>query len=58
MTGGRSAAETVIDEKNRENEIRREVRAFSRWEALDADNPQLIYDILTAAGLPSTKPRP
>jgi len=56
--GDRDPAEIVIDEKNRENEIRREVRGFSRLEATDFDNPRLVYDVLTADGLPSTKPRP
>lgn len=55
---GRDAAAIVIDEKNRENEIRREVRGFSRLEATDADHPRRVYDILTADGLRSTKPRP
>ncbi|GAA5211436.1 hypothetical protein [Microbacterium kyungheense] len=54
----RDPHEIVIDEKNRENEIRREVRGFSRLEATDFDNPRLVYDVLTADGLPSTKPRP
>ena len=57
-TAGRTPAAIVIDEKNRENEIRREVRGFSRLEATDADRPQRVYDILTADGLRSTKPRP
>lgn len=54
----RDPAQIVIDEKNRENEIRREVRGFSRWEATDADRPRDIYDILTQDGLRSSKPRP
>lgn len=54
----RDPADIVIDEKNRENEIRRVVRAFSRWEATDADDPALIYAILTGDGLPSSKPPP
>lgn len=58
FTGGRTAEEIVIDEKNRENEIRREVRAFSRWEPGDTDDPRVLYDILTADGLPSSLPRP
>jgi len=55
---GRSPDEIVIDEKNRENEIRREVRGFSRWEAVDADHPRRIWDILTGDGMPCSKPRP
>jgi hypothetical protein len=54
----RDAAEIAIDEKNRENEIRREVRGFARWEPSDADNPRQLYDILTSSGLPSALPRP
>ncbi len=54
----RDPAAIVIDEKNRENEIRREVRGFSRWEPFEADNPRLLYDILTSDGLPSSLPRP
>jgi hypothetical protein len=54
----RSAADIVIDEKNRENEIRREVRGFSRWEPRDVDTPRRLYDILTGDGLPSALPRP
>jgi len=55
---GRDPAAIVIDEKNRENEIRREVRGFSRLEAGDLDFPRRVYDILTADGLPSSKRRP
>lgn len=58
FAAGRTPAAIVIDEKNRENEIRRQVRGFSRLEATDADHPQRVYDVLTADGLRSTKPRP
>lgn len=54
----RDPAQIVIDEKNRENEIRREVRGFSRLEATDADNPRRVYDVLTGDGLRSRLPRP
>jgi hypothetical protein len=54
----RDAADIVIDEKNRENEIRREVRGFSRWEPADVDVPSRLYDILTRDGLPSVLSRP
>lgn len=57
-TGGRSTAEIVLDEKDRENEIRREVSGFTRLGALDADNPRRLYDILTRAGLRASRPRP
>lgn len=58
FAAGRTPAAIVIDEKNRENEIRRQVRGFSRLEAADADHPQRVYDVLTADGLRSSKPRP
>jgi hypothetical protein len=54
----RDPADIVIDEKNRENEIRREVRGFSRLEATDLDHGRRVYDVLTADGLPSSRPRP
>ncbi|WP_295577492.1 hypothetical protein [uncultured Microbacterium sp.] len=58
FSAGRTPAAIVIEEKTRENEIRREVRGFSRLEATDADHPQRVYDVLTADGLRSSKPRP
>lgn len=58
LGASRNPADIVIDEKNRENEIRREVRGFSRLEATDLDHPRRVYDILTGDGLPSMKPRP
>ena len=54
----RDAATIVIDEKNRENEIRREVRGFSRWEATLADRPAMLYDLLTGDGMRSSRRRP
>lgn len=54
----RAPSEIVIDEKNRENEIRREVRGFSRWEPVDADRPRRLFDILTSDGMRSALPRP
>ena len=57
-TQGRSTADIVLDEKDRENEIRRVVRGFTRLGARDADNPRRVYDILIQAGLTSTRPRP
>lgn len=55
---GQDAVGAVIDEKNRENEIRREVRGFSRWVVADLEQPRRLYDILTADGLRSRLPRP
>jgi hypothetical protein len=57
-TGGRSPEQIVLDEKNRENEIRREVRGFSRLLPSDLDHPRRVFDILTADGLRNTKRRP
>ncbi len=54
----RDPADIVIDEKNRENEIRREVRGFSRLEAHELDDERLVYDILVGDGLLSAKRRP
>jgi hypothetical protein len=54
----RDPADIVIDEKNRENEIRREVRGFSRLEATDFDHERRVYDVLTGDGLPSSRRRP
>lgn len=54
----RDPAAIVLSEKSRENEIRREVRGFSRLDALDADQPRRVYDILTRDGLRSSRPAP
>ncbi len=58
LLNGKSTAEAVLDEKDRENEIRRTVRAFSRFEPADLDRPRRLYDILAGDGLPSSLPRP
>lgn len=56
--GSDTPARRVLAEKDRENEIRREVRGFSRWQIADLDRPVRLYDILIDAGLPSALPRP
>lgn len=58
FAAGRTPAQIVIDEKNRENEIRREVRGFTRLGARDAERPRALYDTLTGDGLRSALPRP
>ncbi|MDQ1127952.1 hypothetical protein [Microbacterium sp. SORGH_AS_0888] len=58
FTHGRAPERIVLDEKARENEIRREVRGFSRLGARDADHPRTLYDILALDGLRSALPRP
>ena len=55
---GRTAEQAVIDEKNRENELRRVVSRVSRWEPRHLYPPRQLYDILVGNGLPSNKPRP
>lgn len=55
---GRSPDEVLLAEKDREDELRRQVRAFSRWRLPALRSPRLLYDILHGAGLPTTKPRP
>jgi hypothetical protein len=55
---GRSSDEVFFAEKGRENEIRRQVRQFSRWEPRELYPPQQLYDRLVGDGLPSTRPRP
>lgn len=55
---GRTPEQALIEEKDREDELRRMVRAFSRWRTPQLEEPARLYDILTRAGLPSTRPRP
>lgn len=55
---GRSMEESLIDEKDRADELRREVRALSRWRTPALVSPRLLYDILRGDGLPSARPRP
>lgn len=42
----------------RENEIRRQVRMFSRWEPAELYPPRRLYDRLVRDGLPSSRRRP
>lgn len=58
LTAGRDAREILIEEKDREDELRRVVRAFSRWRTPATARPRLLYDILVAAGLPTSRRRP
>ncbi|WP_143741434.1 type IV toxin-antitoxin system AbiEi family antitoxin domain-containing protein [Paramicrobacterium agarici] len=54
---GRTADQIVVAEKRREDAIRRNVDAFSRWEKRDLDDPQRLRETLTSAGLPCEGPR-
>ncbi len=55
---GRTAQQALIEEKDREDELRRIVRRFSRWRTPALEHPARLYDILVAAGLPTSLPRP
>ncbi|MGC5169330.1 hypothetical protein ACLQ2Q_01620 [Microbacterium sp. DT81.1] len=55
---GRSPQQALLEEKDREDELRRAVRALSRWRTPALQDPRMLYDILTADGLPSRRPRP
>lgn len=57
LRGARSPEQVVIDEKDRENAIRRHVAAFSRWRAQQAFRPRELYRILRSAGLPTVGTR-
>lgn len=58
LLAGRTPEEVLVAEKDREDDLRRQVHAFSRWRTPALESPRLLYDILTSAGLPSTRPRP
>ncbi len=55
---GRTTEEVVIAEKDRQDDLRRQVDAFSRWRTPALDSPKKLYDILRGAGLPTSLPRP
>lgn len=55
---GRTPEQALIEEKDREDELRRVVRGLSRWRTPQLDMLALLYDILTRAGLPTSRPRP
>ena len=55
---GRRPEDVVIEEKNRENQLRRIVGRLSRWEPAELYSPRRFYDHLTRDGLRSYRPRP
>ncbi len=55
---GRTPEQALIEEKDRGDELRRMMSRLSRWRTPALEDPRLLYDILTADGLPSTRPRP
>jgi hypothetical protein len=56
-TSGRSAAEVVVDEKNRENRLRARGPRVTRWDWSIAKSPALLLEHLTGAGLSSSRRR-
>jgi hypothetical protein len=58
LLSGRTPDEALLEEKDRGDELRRRVRALSRWRTPDLTDPRRLYDILVADGLPTTRPRP
>lgn len=55
---GRTPEQILIAEKDREDDLRRQVDAFSRWRTPALNSPRRLYDILHGAGLPSSHARP
>ncbi|MCH6230643.1 hypothetical protein MK786_07815 [Microbacterium sp. CFH 31415] len=55
---GRTPEEVLLAEKDREDDLRRQVAAFSRWRIPALRSPRVLYDILVGAGLPASRPRP
>lgn len=55
---GRTPEHALLEEKDRADALRRQVSALSRWRTPAHKDPRLLYDILTADGLPSRLPRP
>ncbi|WP_052674146.1 hypothetical protein [Microbacterium azadirachtae] len=58
LLGGRSPEQALLAEKDRGDALRRQVRTLSRWRTPALRDPRLLYDILTADGLPSRLSRP
>jgi hypothetical protein len=58
ILAGRSPHQALLEEKDRADALRRMVSALSRWRTPAHRKPALLYDILTADGLPSRYPRP
>lgn len=57
-TDGLTPKQVFLKEKDRENELRRQVRMLSRWEPQELRPARRLYDRLVRDGLPSSKPRP
>ena len=57
MRGGRSAEDVVIAEKLREDAIRRQVGAFTRWTSAEAFSARALRPKLLELGLRPSRPR-
>lgn len=57
MRGGRSVEDVVIAEKLREDAIRRQVRAFTRWTSAEAFSARALRPKLLELGLRPSRPR-
>jgi hypothetical protein len=57
LRGGRSAEQVVVDEKRREDALRRQVSAFARWDSREAMTPGLLRVKLLELGLRQSRPR-
>lgn len=55
---GRTPEQALLAEKDRADALRRIVKRVSRWRTPAHRQPADLYDILTADGLPSRRPRP
>ena len=58
LRAGRTPREVLLEEKDREDQLRRQVTGMSRWRTAAHRDPRILYDILTGDGLPSRLPRP
>ncbi|WP_243224906.1 hypothetical protein [Microbacterium sp. CIAB417] len=58
LLAGRNAEQALIAEKDRADALRRVVSGASRWRTPALRRPRELYDILTADGMRSARPRP
>jgi hypothetical protein len=56
-TAARRAADAVIDEKDRENAIRRQLSGFDRWDWSDMQRKHPVEARLVRLGIPRVRPR-
>lgn len=58
LLAGRTSGQALIAEKDRADALARVVATLSRWRTPALRDPRVLFDILTAAGLPTRKQRP